>query len=141
MRIHEIMSRPVVAVTTEATPAETAEVLHREGFTTLPVLDRRGRLAGLVGEPEVVGYFLGEARRAAAPYGPDVRQEATAGGLMRTPAASVHTEATVADAVTTMLEGAQRCLPVVGDDGQVVGIVSWRDVLRRVILPAGSARS
>ncbi|MFF5986522.1 hypothetical protein [Prauserella flavalba] len=62
----------MATVTTEA-PAEIAEGPHREGFTTLPVLDGRGLLVGLVGESEVVGDFLGEALRAAAPDGPAVR--------------------------------------------------------------------
>jgi acetoin utilization protein AcuB len=45
-------------------------------------------------------------------------------------------ETPVEDAARLMLGKRVSCLPVVGDDGKLLGILSWRDQLRS-LLPAG----
>ncbi|GAA1216504.1 CBS domain-containing protein [Prauserella alba] len=120
------MTSPVVAVTTDATPLEVAAVLHRHGFTTVPVIDRNGLLVGLIGEAETARFFVAEARSA------NTSRAGSAGRLMRTSAEFVRPDTTVADAATTMIDSAERCLPVVSD-GRMLGIISWRDVLRNVL--------
>jgi CBS domain-containing protein len=51
--------------------------------------------------------------------------------VMRTSFASIRPTANVLDAVNLLLETNQRGLPVVNDDGNLVGIVSERDFLHR----------
>ncbi|MGY6706926.1 MAG: CBS domain-containing protein [Rhizobiaceae bacterium] len=57
-----------------------------------------------------------------------------AGDLMTTGAATVHPWDTVSEAVATMVNYGVSGLPVVDKDGGVVGIVTERDLLRRVEL-------
>ncbi|RAZ91011.1 histidine kinase [Mesorhizobium hawassense] len=51
--------------------------------------------------------------------------------IMTTPVVTIAATASVADATELMLSRNIRCLPVVGDDGSLAGIVSEGDFLRR----------
>ena len=59
--------------------------------------------------------------------------------VMRTSFASIRPTANVLDAVNLLLETNQRGLPVVNDDGNLVGIVSERDYARKVVLKGRSS--
>src|SRR6478609_609393 len=50
MRVREMMSRPVVTVSTSTSIADAARVMITHGFTALPVLDGDDRLVGIVTE-------------------------------------------------------------------------------------------
>ncbi|WP_199432259.1 CBS domain-containing protein [Qaidamihabitans albus] len=128
--IRDVMSSPVVAITADASPAEAAGLMREAGFTTLPVLDENGQLAGLVTEADLArAYFASPARRASTPEdGVLLSGGRTVGALMRAPATSVTSDSTVPEAAAVLLDSHQRCLPVV-DGGRMVGIVSWRDIV------------
>ncbi|TVT30635.1 CBS domain-containing protein [Amycolatopsis cynarae] len=130
MRVRDIMSTPVIGVTAEATLEEAAKLMMDRGFTTLPVFAAAGRLVGLVTEADLLrARFM-----LAAPTPEDgaiaglrarvVRQ------IMRSPAPAVAAGMDLGEVTTAMVESHQRCLPVV-EDGTVVGMVSWRDLLAR----------
>jgi CBS domain-containing protein len=51
--------------------------------------------------------------------------------IMATPVVTIATSASVAEAADLMLARNIRCLPVVGDDGSLVGVISEGDFLRR----------
>jgi len=51
--------------------------------------------------------------------------------IMTTPVVTIATSASVAEAADLMLTRNIRCLPVVGDDGSLAGIISEGDFLRR----------
>ncbi|MQA12370.1 MAG: CBS domain-containing protein [Pseudonocardiaceae bacterium] len=53
MQARDIMNTPVIAVSPRATLVETAELLHAQGFTTLPVVNEGGRLVGIVSESDI----------------------------------------------------------------------------------------
>lgn len=58
VRAADVMSTPVLAVTVDATLERAGEVLARNGFTTLPVVDEYGRLCGLITEEALAGAHL-----------------------------------------------------------------------------------
>ncbi|RWC15534.1 MAG: CBS domain-containing protein [Mesorhizobium sp.] len=60
--------------------------------------------------------------------------------LMTTPVITIATSASVAEAADLMLTRNIRCLPVVGDDGSLAGIISEGDFLRRGELGTRRAR-
>ncbi|RWM06752.1 MAG: CBS domain-containing protein [Mesorhizobium sp.] len=60
--------------------------------------------------------------------------------IMTTPVVTIATSASVADAADLMLTRNIRCLPVVGDDGSLAGIISEGDFLRRGELGTRRAR-
>jgi CBS domain-containing protein len=50
MRAHQIMTRPVVTVSPEATIVEAANIMLQRHISGLPVVDSAGKLVGMVTE-------------------------------------------------------------------------------------------
>ncbi|WP_086851615.1 CBS domain-containing protein [Amycolatopsis kentuckyensis] len=127
MRARDIMTTPTFALTPSATLEEAAEVMTGHGFTTLPVVDADGRLLGLLSEADIL--------RAQVPPGdPDTGVllgggPRTAGSVMRQEGLAVPGDLEVREVARLMTDADVRSTPVV-DGGHVVGMVTFRDVLR-----------
>jgi CBS domain-containing protein len=50
MRAHQIMSKPVVTITPDATILEAAKIMLTRHISGLPVVDATGKLVGIVSE-------------------------------------------------------------------------------------------
>lgn len=135
MRVREIMSTPVIGVTADATVEEAASLMMERGFTTLPVFTGSGGLIGLLTEADLGrARFVPGARETPRPEEAPMA-EGTARRVrevMRAPAPAIPADADLTDLATAMVDSRQRCLPVV-DRAHVVGMVSWRDLLSRLV--------
>jgi CBS domain-containing protein len=129
MRIREIMSSPAVVVPPELPVKEAAAVLDARGFTCLPVVGRDGRLVGIVREEELVAERFPPDPRIPIADRADVRAGTTIGDVMRCDVLVAHGADLVTDLLTVLRSAELRSLPVV-DDGVVVGVVTYRDLLR-----------
>ncbi|WP_370962589.1 HPP family protein [Amycolatopsis sp. cg9] len=127
MRARDIMTTPTFALTPSATLAEAAEVMTSHGFTTMPVVGSGGQLLGLLSEADIL--------RAPVPSGdPDTGVmldggPSTAGSVMRTHGLAVPADTDVRELARLMTDAEVRSAPVV-EGGHVVGMVTFRDVLR-----------
>ena len=108
------------------------EALHRVlggfregGFHHLPVVDA-GRLVGIVSARDLV-RLAGE--RGAARLDDAVLRGGTAADVMTAVPETIDPGATVAAAIDRIGRGDLHALPVVDDDGQLVGIVTHNDLL------------
>jgi CBS-domain-containing membrane protein len=54
----EVLSRPVITTTPEATLGEAARLMHRHHVKRLPVLDEDGRVVGIVSRADLLKVFL-----------------------------------------------------------------------------------
>src|SRR6266536_339474 len=106
MRVQDIMSSPVVTVSSTTGIKEAAELLVGHGFSALPVVDR-GRLVGIVTEADLV----------ALESVPDPRSHI------------IPLEADAGTAAQAMLARGLRSIPVTEGE-RLVGIVTRRDLLR-----------
>jgi CBS domain-containing protein len=84
------------------------------------VVDDEGRLTGVLTERDVFGRLIG----GGADLGRPVED------LMTTDPHTLRLEQTVRDAMALMQTGRYRNIPLVDDEGRVVGIVRQQDVLR-----------
>jgi len=131
MKVHEIMSGRVIAVTPETGIKEAAGLLVERGISALPVLDAKGSLVGIVSEADLLPI---ETR-------PDPRTQATpplptAGSAPRVVAEvmtrdvlTVSANSEVSQAARMMLDAGIKRVPVLRG-GRVVGILSRRDLVR-----------
>ncbi|WP_158888110.1 CBS domain-containing protein [Amycolatopsis anabasis] len=117
MRANEIMSSPVVSITTDTTIREAIALLTERGFAGLPVVDQDNKVIGVFTETDALRG--GAAHRTVAE-------------TMTTPVEVAGPDTEVADIGRRMLTDRLRCIPVV-DNGTLVGVVSRRDLLRPMI--------
>ncbi|MEU4674934.1 CBS domain-containing protein [Amycolatopsis sp. NPDC023774] len=125
------MTTPVIAVTPSASLVEAAGVMTERGFTTLPVVNQAGKLIGLVSEVDLVqaGFPSDSAATGDPDTGAMLGRHRTVATVMRTPGLAVPGDLDPAEIAHRMTDAGVRALPVV-DNGILVGMVTFRDVLR-----------
>ena len=108
----DVMTTNVISVTPDESVDEAARLLTFHDISGLPVC-QAGRVVGVVSEADLIG-----------------KSGATVGAVMTSPARTV-TELTTLEQVAEQLTQQRiRRLPVLDNEGRLVGIVSRRDVLR-----------
>lgn len=118
--VRDVMVRKLVTVNEDASLGMARSCMRVAGIRHLPVL-RRGKLAGLISERDVLG--------AAANHGVKKAWTMTAGQVMSTRLFTTTPKDTLASAARLLVEWKVGCLPVLSD-GELVGIVTTTDLLR-----------
>ncbi|GAA4856176.1 HPP family protein [Pseudonocardia benzenivorans] len=134
MRVREVMSAPAVVVACDTTVKEAARLLDEHGFTALPVVDAAGRLAGIVGEADVLADRLPPDPRLPVPARPTRTIGRLVEDVMRRDVLTASPRDGASDMLVVMREGGLRSIPVVDDD-VVVGVVTWRDLVHALARP------
>jgi CBS domain-containing protein len=135
------MTTRVVAVRRHATFKDIAALLTEHRVSAFPVLDDAGKVIGVVSESDLLRKealiaAMGEqaARLGHVAGSPDHDEFAkaaavTAADLMTIPPVVITPDEPVTSAARLMYQGRIKRLPVVGEKGQLIGIVSRSDVL------------
>jgi CBS domain-containing protein len=137
MRAHDIMTRPVYTVRTSDSVEDAAALLAGKRITAAPVLDEAGDLVGMVSEGDLLWHRVPPDptahvwRDVVAPV-PEPHRPKVVADVMSAYPRTAWPEEDVADIAHVMLRHDVRSVPVV-DHGEVVGIVSRRDILRTII--------
>lgn len=136
--VEDVMSSPVHVVSPGTWFKEMVRLIETHAVSALPVVDTDRRLVGIVSEADLLlkeqredlaqpaGVFGARRRRAERAKA----EGTTAADLMTTPAVTISPKARLVEAARLMHEKSIKRLPVVDDDGQVVGIVSRGDLLK-----------
>lgn len=140
-KVRDVMTTRVVAVRKNATFKDMAALLTEYRVSAFPVLDDETKVIGVVSEADLLSKealvadmgsqaaWLG--RIEGSPYHDEFAKAAavTAADLMTKPPVVVTPDEPVASAARLMYHGRVKRLPVVGEKGQLIGIVSRADVL------------
>jgi CBS domain-containing protein len=143
MRVQDVMTKEVRTVEPDTSLKEVARVLMELGISGLPVVDG-GKVVGVVSEADIlvkerainparhglVGMFHSE--------GVDVGEKLralTAGEAMTSPAITITPARPVSEAAGRMIDSRINRLPVVTDDGVLIGIVTRADLVRAFVRP------
>lgn len=134
--VSDVMTRQLITATPATTFQEAVRLLEDNRISGLPVVDRDGRLVGIVSEADLLNkaekrepdaYVL-ESRRHRLD-----RSRASAldvASAMSRDIVSVHPDSPIALAAREMHARGFKRLPVVDSQGRLVGIVSRGDVLK-----------
>jgi CBS domain-containing protein len=144
MYIKDIMTRDVITVTMDDNVEKCASLLIKHNLSGLPVLDDSGRLVGIVTEGDLI-------RRASRIKGPAVLEVLggliyldspkkfmdelknsmgqKAGDVMTKKVVTIDPDQTIEEGATLLVEKKVKRLPVVDKKGELVGIVSRRDIM------------
>jgi CBS-domain-containing membrane protein len=135
------MTADVVTADRNMSYKQAAELLTGQRVNAIPVVAKGGRVVGMVSEADVLrkaerrpwrrgGGLSGRARRDRAKA-----KARTAGQLMTSPAITIHPDAPLSAAARLMNAHRIRRLPVVNAEGELVGIVTRRDLMKVFLRP------
>ncbi len=147
MQIKDVMSKNVITVSTDDPVEKCAKLLQEKNISGLPVVDKEGRLVGMITEGDLIrrasrieapGYleilggliYLGSPKKFV-----DELQRAMTlevGKMMSKNVITVNPGENLEKAATLMVNNNVNRLPVVDDDGALIGIVSRRDIMKHL---------
>jgi CBS domain-containing protein len=122
----EAMTREATRLHTVDPVEQAVDVMIVRGVHALPVLDEHGRLAGLVSDADLLQALAEEHQSRRAFLSAPVE------AVMTPEPFTLGPDAPLEDAVGLMVEKGVRHLPIVDDDGKLLGIVSERDLRTRI---------
>lgn len=147
MYIKDIMTKDVITVKEEDNVEKCANLLIEHDLSGLPVLDNNGKVKGIVTEGDLI-------RRAARMKGPATLEVlggifylespkhfskeikrilgTTAGEVMTRDVITVKGYSEIEAAATLLVEKKIKRLPVVDEKGNILGIVSRKDIMNHL---------
>ncbi len=139
-RVRDVMTTSVVTVDRITPYKEIASLLAEHRISGVPVLSMGRKVTGIVSEADLLaaraGRITATGRRVLPwPAGRKRHQGLIASQLMTSPATTIFPDASVAAAARLMNAHRIRRLPVVDDEGRLLGIVSRRDLLSVFLRP------
>ncbi len=147
MYVKDIMTKEVVTVVEDDTVEKCANILSRYDLSGLPVLDKEGKLKGIVTEGDLI-------RRASRIDGPayleilggiiyfetakdflaDVQKSMGnfVKDIMTKNVITINPDVDVEEAATIMVKKKIKRLPVLNEDGYLIGIISRKDIMKHL---------
>lgn len=121
LRVADIMTRRVVAIRSDADLMVAVDTFLRHAVRHLVVVDPDRSCRGLLSSEQALAGLgmTGRAPRRVADH-------------VRATSPRVHHEASVRRAAELMVVELVDALPVVDDDGHVVGVLTWSDIVAAV---------
>src|SRR4029079_7024156 len=132
MFVQDVMTREPMTVTRETPIKRAAEILVEHQISSLPLLDEGGVRCGVVSEADLIrDAFVPDARGHMLPgeHG-DSSVPAFVDEVMTQHAITAHETTDIADVAELMASTGVKCLPVIDDDGRLVGVVSRSDLVK-----------
>jgi CBS domain-containing protein len=135
--VESVMTKKVVTARLDTPFKELVALMAEHRVSGLPVVDRNGKLVGVVSEADTLAkqeyqggtsarpWFAGRLRRARWHKSAGL----TAAALMTSPAVTIGATETVSAAARLLAQKKVRRLCVVDENGRLAGIVSRRDVI------------
>lgn len=133
MKARDIMTREVITVSSDASVREAIALLARHAITSLPVLAEDGAVIGIVSEVDLLSGRMPHDPTASMTVrrdGPDPAQSVRE--VMTEPVVCLSENADAADLAEMLVNNRIRAVPILAG-GDLVGIVSRRDVLRTLL--------
>jgi acetoin utilization protein AcuB len=141
MKVERRMRRSVITVRGDESVDRAHTLMARHGIRHLPVVDD-GRLVGVLSDRDIRATIVRRRCGTSASSGqalyllPGLR----VGDAMTPDPVSIHPGADIEEAARLLIARKIGCLPVVDDDGRVVGIITSTDILAVVTQILGLLR-
>jgi acetoin utilization protein AcuB len=137
MLIKDRMTRSPITAPPEMPMQEALKLMRERGIRRLPVVDKKGKLVGIVSDRDLLHASPSDATSLSVWELNYLLSKVTLKELMTTPVITVSPETPVQEAARIMAEKKIGGLPVV-QAGKVVGIITETDLFRVLLelLPA-----
>jgi CBS domain-containing membrane protein len=130
--VAEVMTRKIVTVTEQDALQNIEEGMHRLRFRHLPVVDRRGKLVGLLSHRDLLHAAPSWLSEQEAEQNA-VIQKLPVGRIMQHEVLTVESTDPLVEVGKLMWASKIGCLPVVDAEGTLVGIITEADFIRLAV--------
>lgn len=138
MTVAHLMTRDVVTVKKDTPLEEAARRLTGLRISGMPVVDDQHKVIGVIGELDIMSVLSGKKRRGLKDLlrrimgepSPVRKEGDQVGHVMSTPAITIKSSFDVRDAARVLDSHRIKRLPVVDDDGKLIGVISRADIVR-----------
>ena len=131
IRVWEIMSNPVESVKANDLMDDALELMIREDYRTIPVVNDANNVIGIVGMREIIDNNWKKENNTIGDLEKSARSQITVESIATTSAKTISWDADVAEAVDIMVENRFSTLPVV-EGKDLVGIITEYDILELI---------
>jgi len=131
MRVEQIMKRDVITVGLDARVATIQKLFERHRFHHILIVDEDG-LAGIVSDRDILKQlspFLSTA--SEQPRDRSTLDKRMHQVMTREPV-TADRDMSIEEAADMFVKNSISCLPVLSPDGDIIGIITWRDILRNI---------
>lgn len=128
MKAQDIMARTVICVDMDDRLPDIKRIMENHEFHHLPVTDN-GKLVGIISDRDLlrlISPFIDKI--SEQPRDLDTLNRAAHQVMTRQPIA-VKAETPIAEVLAWFKRVDISCLPVINDEEQVIGMISWRDLI------------
>ncbi|MGZ8688135.1 MAG: CBS domain-containing protein [Gaiellaceae bacterium] len=150
MKVQDVMTTDVTTTNVDASLKEAALELVRHRISGMPVVNGDGHVVGVVSEADILAKE-GDDRRGGSgflqwlvdPGDPWITARfdaVTVGDAMSRPALTIGPDRPLTEVATIMLDQGINRLPVVDEDGKLIGLVSRGDLVRAFARPDAEIR-
>lgn len=129
MTVKRMMMSNPITTTPETSIVEVADVLKENHIHRLPVLDKKGKLVGVITEKDILHATPSPVSSLSVYEMPYMLSKLKVSDLMSKNVRTVSPDTTVEEAAKIMVEDDLSCLPVIESE-ELVGIVSKSDMFR-----------
>lgn len=138
MTVADLMTKDVVTVKKDTPLEEAARRLTGLRISGMPVVDDQDKVIGVIGELDIMAVLSGKKtrglkdllRRIMGEPSPMRKEGDQVGHVMSTPAITIKRSFDVRDAARVLDSHRIKRLPVVDDDGRLIGVISRADIVR-----------
>ncbi|MDQ7028599.1 MAG: CBS and ACT domain-containing protein [Ardenticatenia bacterium] len=133
MFVRDRMSSPAVTVQPDAPFPEAMQLLRERKFRRLPVVDKDGRLVGIVSERDLLYASPSPASSLSIWEMNYLLAQLKIEEIMTTPVITTTPETPIEDAAHLMVTHKVGGLPVVDDENRVVGVITETDIFKTFV--------
>ena len=137
MIIERRMTKDPITCTPDMSIQDASDLMAREHVHRLPVLDKNGKLVGVISEKDILKAAPSPASTLSAYETNYLLSKLTVKKIMSRNPVTVTKDTTVEDAATMTVDQDLSCLPVL-EDGKLVGIVSKSDLFKMLLETFGA---
>jgi acetoin utilization protein AcuB len=139
MIVERRMTPDPITATPKTTHREAVELMREHGFRRLPVVDKRGKLVGIVSEVDLLSTAPSPATTLSIYEIYTLLDKLTLDQIMVSPVLAVEEDCDIAAAARFMVDNKVSCLPVMQGD-KLVGIITETDIYRAFVEVLGGGQ-
>lgn len=138
MLVKERMNHPVISVKADMPIMDVLNLMKREKIRRTPVVDAHGKLVGIVSDKDLLNAGPSDATSLSVWEVNYLLSKIKIGDVMTKEVITVHEDTSIEEAAYIMSSNKIGGLPVVRDDGGVVGVITETDLFKILLEMMGA---